>query len=157
MQFGLVAVGRARKGAMKDLFEDYAGRLNPKLSLKEVEERRPLKGDELKRREAQLLLEALPPKNSTSDALVVALDGRGKQLSSEALADKVRGWQDDGQRSALFVIGGADGHDQSLLDRADFTLSLGPQTWPHMLVRVMLAEQLYRADSILKNHPYHRA
>ena len=152
MQLGLVAVGRARKGAMKDLFEDYAGRLNPGLTLKEVEERRPLKGDELKRREAQLLLDALP-----DDALVVALDGRGKQLSSEALAKKISSWQDDGQRSALFVIGGADGHDQSLLDRANFTLSLGPQTWPHMLVRVMLAEQLYRADSILKNHPYHRA
>ncbi|MBT3788706.1 MAG: 23S rRNA (pseudouridine(1915)-N(3))-methyltransferase RlmH [Alphaproteobacteria bacterium] len=152
MQYGLVAVGRARKGAMKDLFEDYANRLTPKLSLKEVEERRPLKGDELKRREARLLLDVLP-----DDAYVVALDGRGKQLSSEALAKKLQTLQDDGQRTALFVIGGADGHDQSLLDRANFTLSLGPQTWPHMLVRVMLAEQLYRADSILKGHPYHRA
>ena len=152
MQYGLVAVGRARKGAMKDLFEDYANRLTPKLSLKEVEERRPLKGDELKRREARLLLAVLP-----DDAYVVALDGRGKQLSSEALAKKLQTLQDDGQRTALFVIGGADGHDQSLLDRANFTLSLGPQTWPHMLVRVMLAEQLYRADSILKGHPYHRA
>ena len=152
MQYGLVAVGRARKGAMKDLFEDYANRLTPKLSLKEVEERRPLKGDELKRREARLLLDVLP-----DDAYVVALDGRGKQLSSEALAKKLQTLQDDGQRTALFVIGGADGHDQSLLDRANFTLSLGPPTWPHMLVRVMLAEQLYRADSILKGHPYHRA
>ena len=152
MQYGLVAIGRARKGAMKDLFEDYANRLTPKLSLKEVEERRPLKGDELKRREARLLLDVLP-----DDAYVVALDGRGKQLSSEALAKKLQTLQDDGQRTALFVIGGADGHDQSLLDRANFTLSLGPQTWPHMLVRVMLAEQLYRADSILKGHPYHRA
>jgi 23S rRNA (pseudouridine1915-N3)-methyltransferase len=152
MQFGLVAVGRARKGAMRDLFEDYASRLNPKISLKEVEERRPLKGDELKRREAQLLLDVLP-----DDAYVIALDGRGKQLSSEALATKIQTLQDDGHRTALFVIGGADGHDQALLDRADFTLSLGPQTWPHMLVRVMLAEQVYRADSILKGHPYHRA
>ena len=152
MQFGIVAVGRARKGAMKDLFEDYASRLNPEISLREVEERRPLKGDELKRREAQLLLDALP-----DDAVVVALDGNGKQLSSEALAQKTRSWQDDGQRHVIFVIGGADGHDKSVLDRADFTLSLGPQTWPHMLVRVMLAEQLYRADSILKGHPYHRA
>ncbi|MBT3701092.1 MAG: 23S rRNA (pseudouridine(1915)-N(3))-methyltransferase RlmH [Alphaproteobacteria bacterium] len=152
MQFGLVAIGRARKGAMRELFEDYATRLNPKITLKEVEERRPLKGDELKRREAQLLLEAIP-----DDAYVIAMDGRGKQLSSEALAVKIQSLQDDGQRSALFVIGGADGHDQSLLDRANFTLSLGPQTWPHMLVRVMLAEQIYRADSILRGHPYHRA
>lgn len=152
MQFGIVAVGRARKGAMRDLFEEYAGRLTPKISLREVEERRPLKGDELKRREAALLLEALP-----DDALIVALDGTGKQLSSEALAKKIGTWQDDGQRDIRFVIGGADGHDKSLLDRAAFTLSLGPQTWPHMLVRVMLAEQLYRADSILKGHPYHRA
>ena len=152
MQFGLVAIGRARKGAMRELFEDYASRLTPKITLKEVEERRPLKGDELKRREAQLLLEAIP-----DEAYVIALDGRGKQLSSEALADKIQNLHDDGQRNALFVIGGADGHDQSLLDRANFTLSLGPQTWPHMLVRVMLAEQIYRADSILRGHPYHRA
>ena len=152
MQFGIVAVGRARKGAMRELFEEYAGRLSPEITLREVEERRPLKGDELKRREAQLLLDALP-----DDALVVALDGGGKQLSSEALSKKINAWQDDGQRSVVFVIGGADGHDRSVLDRAAFTLSLGPQTWPHMLVRVMLAEQLYRADSILKGHPYHRA
>ena len=79
MQFGLVAIGRARKGAMRELFEDYAARLNPKISLKEVEERRPLKGDELKRREAQLLLEAIP-----DDAYVIAMDGRGKQQIGRA-------------------------------------------------------------------------
>ena len=152
MQCQIVAVGRARSGPMRDLFDDYAKRLKPPLELREVEERRPLKGRELKSREGALLLDALP-----KDAHVVALDGDGKPLSSEDLAKRLGNWRDDGIRNAAFVIGGADGLDKSVLDRADFTLSLGAQTWPHMLVRVMLAEQLYRADSILAGHPYHRA
>ncbi len=152
MQCQIVAVGRARPGPMRDLFDDYAKRLKPPLELREVEERRPLKGRELKSREGALLLDALP-----KDAHVVALDGDGKPLSSEDLAKRLGNWRDDGIRNAAFVIGGADGLDKSVLDRADFTLSLGAQTWPHMLVRVMLAEQLYRADSILAGHPYHRA
>ena len=152
MQCQIVAVGRARPGPMRELFDDYAKRLKPPLELREVEERRPLKGRELKSREGALLLDALP-----KDAHVVALDGDGKPLSSEDLAKRLGNWRDDGIRNAAFGSGGADGLDKSVLDRADFTLSLGAQTWPHMLVRVMLAEQLYRADSILAGHPYHRA
>ncbi len=152
MQCQIVAVGRARSGPMRDLFDDYAKRLKPPLELREVEERRPLKGRELKSREGALLLDALP-----KDGLVLALDGGGKSLSSEDLAKRLGNWRDEGIRTAAFVIGGADGLDKTVLDRADFTLSLGAQTWPHMLVRVMLAEQLYRADSILAGHPYHRA
>lgn len=152
MQIGIVAVGRARPGPMRALFEDYAGRLKPALNLKEVEERRPLKGAELKAREGALLMAALP-----AGAHLAALDGRGKTLSSEELARTIGRWRDDGIRETAFVIGGADGLDKSVLDQADFKLSLGPQTWPHMLVRVMLAEQLYRAQSILSDHPYHRA
>ena len=152
MQIGIVAVGRARPGPMRALFEDYAGRLKPALNLKEVEERRPLKGAELKAREGALLMAALP-----AGAHLAALDGRGKTLSSEELARTIGRWRDDGIRETAFVIGGADGLDKSVLDQADFKLSLGPQTWPHMLVRVMLAEHLYRAQSILSGHPYLRA
>ncbi len=151
MELQIVAVGRARKGSMRDLFEDYAGRLKPHLKLREVEERRPLKGDELKAREAALILEAVP-----KEAFVVALDSSGKAHSSEDLAERLRGWQDNAQSAVTFVIGGADGLDQALLARADLKLSLGAMTWPHMLDRVMLAEQLYRADCILKNPPYHK-
>jgi len=151
MELQIVAVGRARKGPMRELFDDYAGRLKPKIGLREVEERRPLKGDELKAREAALLLDAAP-----KGAFIVALDSTGKAHSSEDLAQRMQGWRDNAQSTVAFVIGGADGLDASLLAQADLKLSLGAMTWPHMLVRVMLAEQLYRADCILKNHPYHK-
>jgi 23S rRNA (pseudouridine1915-N3)-methyltransferase len=88
--------------------------------------------------------------------VTVALDERGQALSSVDLAKKLEAWRDGGKREARFVIGGADGHDDALRASADFLLSFGPATWPHLLVRSMLAEQLFRATSILANHPYHR-
>lgn len=151
MELQIVAVGRARQGPMGALFDDYAGRLKPPIKLREVEERRPLKGAELKAREAELLLDAVP-----KGAYLVALDSSGKAHSSEDLARRLAGWRDDGPNSVTFLIGGADGLDPVLLARADLKLSLGAMTWPHLLVRVMLAEQLYRADCILRGHPYHK-
>ena len=84
------------------------------------------------------------------------LDERGKALSSTELAHKLERWRDEGKREARFSIGGADGHGETERRSADFLLSFGPATWPHLLVRAMLAEQLFRATSILANHPYHR-
>ena len=92
------------------------------------------------------------PTNSVS----VLLDERGEPLSSTALATRLERWRDDGRREARFVIGGADGHSDAERDEADLLLSFGPATWPHLLARAMLAEQLFRATSILANHPYHR-
>jgi 23S rRNA (pseudouridine1915-N3)-methyltransferase len=89
-------------------------------------------------------------------ARLVALDERGRSLPSEAFAKLMGGWRDQGVGLAAFVIGGADGLDRAVTERADLLLALGPMTWPHQLVRVMLAEQIYRADSILAGHPYHR-
>jgi 23S rRNA (pseudouridine1915-N3)-methyltransferase len=156
MRITLVAVGRAKAGAMRDLFEDFAGRLNPAqgygpLILKEVEERRPLAPAELKRREAALLRAAIP-----AGARLVALEVHGKALSSEDFAARLGHWRDEGLADLAFIVGGAEGLDPELSAVADLTLSLGPMTWPHMLVRVLLAEQLFRAQSILTGHPYHR-
>ena len=92
------------------------------------------------------------PANSIS----VLLDERGKAVSSTELAHKLEQWRDGGKREARFSIGGADGHGEAERTRADLLLSFGPATWPHLLVRAMLAEQLFRATSILANHPYHR-
>jgi 23S rRNA (pseudouridine1915-N3)-methyltransferase len=92
----------------------------------------------------------------TSSAVTVVLDERGKALSSLELAKKLESWRDRGKREAMFLIGAADGHEEKVRDRADLLLSFGPATWPHLLVRAMLAEQLFRATSILANHPYHR-
>ena len=92
----------------------------------------------------------------TSNAITVVLDERGKPLSSMDFAKKLEGWRDTGRREARFLIGAADGHEEELRGKADLLLSFGPATWPHMLARAMLAEQLFRATSILANHPYHR-
>ncbi|SMF08138.1 23S rRNA (pseudouridine1915-N3)-methyltransferase [Tistlia consotensis] len=156
MRLHLLAVGRLRGGPMAALYDDYARRLRGQplgpLDLREVEEKRPLAAAALKAREAGLLLEACP-----SAARLVALDGGGRTLSSEALAETLGRWRDEGVGDAAFAIGGAEGHGPALLARADLRLSLGAMTWPHMLVRVLIAEQLFRADSILSGHPYHRA
>jgi 23S rRNA (pseudouridine1915-N3)-methyltransferase len=151
MQIEILAIGRARAGPERALFQTYAGRIRWPLALRELEEKRRLSAPELKAREGALLLEALP-----RDAAVVALDEKGRDLSSEAIAAQLGLWRDEG-RSVAFVIGGADGLADEVRNRADLVLSFGRQTWPHLLVRAMLAEQIYRAQQILAGHPYHRA
>ena len=89
-------------------------------------------------------------------AVSVVLDERGKTLSSTELAKRLENWRDGGKREVRFLIGAADGHDEGQRQSADLLLSFGAATWPHMLARAMLAEQLFRATSILANHPYHR-
>jgi 23S rRNA (pseudouridine1915-N3)-methyltransferase len=91
-----------------------------------------------------------------SNSMVIVLDERGKALPSAQLAGKLERWRDDGKREARFLIGAHGGHDDAERSCADLLLSFGPATWPHLLVRAMLAEQLFRATSILANHPYHR-
>ncbi len=151
MRFIIVAVGRGGKGPEQALLSDYAARLRPPIEFKEVEERRSSSVDERKAREAEKLLAAVPP-----GARIVALDERGKSLGSVELAHKLGAWEDDGVAATAFLIGGADGHDESLRAKADLVLALGALTWPHMLVRAMIAEQIYRARTILDGHPYHR-
>ena len=91
-----------------------------------------------------------------SNMVTIVLDERGAPLSSVDFAKKLEGWRDGGRREARFLIGAADGHDKNMRDGADLLYSFGPATWPHMLARAMLAEQLFRATAILANHPYHR-
>lgn len=152
MRLWLAAVGRARGGPARDLYEEYAGRLTWPLTLKEVEVKKRLPPDELKRQEAELLLAAIP-----AGATVVALDERGKTMDSAAFAQRIGAWRDGGVADLAFLIGGADGHGEAVRRRADLLLAFGPMTWPHMLVRGMLTEQIYRAQQILAGHPYHRA
>ncbi len=155
MKVSLIVVGRLRKGPEAALIEDYLTRferigrnmgLGP-VSMIEVEDK---KGGG-KPAEAALLAKSLP-----ENATLVVLDERGKLLTSPEFANKISDWRDQGQANLAFMIGGADGLDASLLARADLKLSFGKMVWPHMLARVMLAEQLYRAASILSGAPYHR-
>lgn len=94
--------------------------------------------------------------DAAPNAITIVLDERGKPLTSMEFARKLEGWRDTGRRETRFLIGAADGHEEELRGKADLLLSLGPATWPHLLVRAMVAEQLFRATSILAGHPYHR-
>ena len=146
----VIAIGRLRDGPEAELFARYAERIRPRLSVTELAEGRGSPA-EVKRRETEALLQALPPA-----ALVVALDLGGEALDSEALATRLDRWLALG-REVCFVIGGTEGLGRPLLDRADVVVSLGPMTWPHLLARAMLAEQIYRARAISQGHPYHRS
>jgi 23S rRNA (pseudouridine1915-N3)-methyltransferase len=146
----LAAVGKLGRGPEADLFARYCERLRPPLRLVEVADARGTPAEK-KKREAPALLAALP-----ASAFVVALDAAGRQHESEAFARLLSRWMESA-RALAFVIGGADGLDARVIDRADYVLSLGPMTWPHLLVRALLAEQLYRARAIAGGHPYHRA
>jgi len=155
MRTHLIAVGHIKAGPERELYAHHCARLKgaPDLypNLREVEEKRTLPAATRKTREGELLIGALP-----AGAHVVALDETGKTLTSPAFAKALGGWRDDGVRDVAFVIGGADGLDPAVTGRAQLVLSLGAMTWPHMLVRGLLAEQLYRANAILTGHPYHR-
>jgi 23S rRNA (pseudouridine1915-N3)-methyltransferase len=151
MRITIIAVGRRRQGPEQDLFDQYKARLPWPLDLKLVEEKKPLSGDALKAREAELLLAACP-----DGATLVALDERGTSDTSPKLAERLGAWRDGGVRDLVFLVGGADGLAADLRKKASFVMALGAQTWPHQLVPALLAEQIYRGHAILTGHPYHR-
>lgn len=154
MRIDILAVGRLRKGAEAALVSDYLDRFEktgrglglPPVGVIEVDDRR---GGGMQA-EAALLSRAIP-----KGARVVALDERGDQPTSPQFAERLAGWRDAAD-DVCFMIGGADGLDPVLRDAADWRISFGRMVWPHLLVRVMLAEQLYRAATILAGSPYHR-
>lgn len=156
MRLHLCAVGRLRAGPERVLVDDYLQRLDRSgraLGLGPVQEHEVEdKKNAGMGAEGELLARAVP-----AGAVLVTLDERGKLLTSPEFAALLAKWRDAGRQDLAFVIGGADGIDQGLRARADFSISFGAMVWPHMLVRVMLAEQLYRAASILAGAPYHRA
>lgn len=152
MHISIIAIGRMQRGPEQTLMTEYLGRLPWKYSVTELEiKKQSANSAERKAREAEKLLAAIP-----TGAVVVALDEGGKALTSRAFAAKIDDWQSTGIRDIVFIIGGADGLDPSVTGKAQLKLAFGSLTWPHMLVRVMLAEQIYRAWSINAGHPYHR-
>jgi 23S rRNA (pseudouridine1915-N3)-methyltransferase len=154
MRARIVAIGERMPAWVADGFAEYRKRLSRELPLELAEIKPPTRGRDLKRamaEEGEALIAAVP-----RDARVVALDGHGSTWSSEQLAEQLKRWRADG-RDLAFLIGGPEGHADAVLQRADQRWSLGPLTLPHMLVRLIVAEQLYRAATILAGHPYHRA
>ena len=160
MKLSVIAAGRLKPGPEKLLADDYLKRAQTlgrrlglaHISVAEFAESQASSAPGRMAEEARLIAGALPDKGVT-----VALDERGKPMASEAFAELLRGHLDGGTPALSFLIGGPDGHAAETRNSASMLLSLGPMTWPHRLVRVMLFEQLYRALTILSGPPYHRA
>lgn len=149
MRIRISAIGKSRTGPEQELYASYARRLPWKLDCKEFEVK--AEGPSRRLREGEKLLEAC-----AGHEAIVALDEGGKTLSSREFAETLKEWQLRGISSAAFVIGGADGLSEPVLRKATLRWSLGRVTWPHILVRALLAEQLYRAHTLISGHPYHR-
>ncbi|WP_170418412.1 23S rRNA (pseudouridine(1915)-N(3))-methyltransferase RlmH [Ruegeria atlantica] len=155
MRISICAVGRLRAGPEKTLLDDYLTRFDRTGRALGLGPARVIEVEDKKNAgmgaEATLLRKALP-----KGAVICTLDERGRVMSSPDFAKKLRDWRDAGRQDLALIIGGADGIDPNLRTEADFSISFGSMVWPHMLVRVMLAEQLYRAATILSGGPYHR-
>ena len=139
MLLHVIARGKIGRSPEAELVERYARRIVWPLKLTELPERGGRVPD------------------PQTPCRTVLLDERGKQLASEAFARQLESWRDGGIREARFLIGAADGHGEAAREEADLLLAFGAATWPHLLARAMLLEQLFRATSILAGHPYHRA
>ncbi|MBO7244839.1 MAG: 23S rRNA (pseudouridine(1915)-N(3))-methyltransferase RlmH [Alphaproteobacteria bacterium] len=152
MQIIISAIGKLKKNTPEDeLIQDYLKKTKWSVSIKEFEEKRALPVDQLKEAESNLLLSSVP-----AGGKIIALDEKGKTPSSREFALLLGKWIDEGTQSISFLIGGANGHADILKEKADYKLSFGRMTLPHMLARVVLAEQIYRAKTILDGHPYHK-
>jgi 23S rRNA (pseudouridine1915-N3)-methyltransferase len=156
----LVAVGRLKAGPERELVARYAERCVASgrkigftgFEMREIDESRARRPEDRKAEEAASIFGLLP-----SQTKIICLDERGRALSSEDFAKKLGDWRDSGAGGCAVVIGGPDGLDPSLREKADLTLAFGAMTWPHQIVRALAAEQIFRAMTILSGHPYHRA
>lgn len=152
MDIIIACIGHMKPSPELDLLSKYIKQTRWNIVVREFEDKKPGSVEERKKREGALLLSAVP-----AAAKIVVMDERGKLLSSEKFAKRLGDWQDESVPAVVFLIGGADGHSEEIRQKADLILAFGEMTWPHMLARVMLAEQIYRAKTILDGHPYHRA
>jgi len=159
MKLTIFAIGRMKSGPDRDLLERYTGRANntgKSLQLdgpgiREFSESRAKTSEKRKQDEAAIMLAEIP-----RGAYLIALDEYGQDISSNKLANLLTSKADEACPNIVFAIGGPDGHGQQILDNAQRKIRFGSMTWPHQMVRIMLAEQIYRSMTILTGHPYHR-
>ena len=144
MKFHILAIGQLKQGPEKDLLEQYSKRITWSLAIKELNPRKPSDT-------SSLILENIPDSSA-----VIALDERGKNLNSLEFSGLIQNYLDSGVKNLSFLIGGADGFEEAVRSKADHLISFGRLTWPHMVVRALLVEQLYRSQQIINRHPYHR-
>lgn len=153
MKITIISIGKFENSSHKSVFETYVKRLKWKVELKELELKnsKNLSSDELKKGEGELILKALKPSSK-----LIALDENGKQFKSRDFAKLISDFAVNGDSDLTFVIGGADGLSQEILKKSSLKISLSLMTFPHLMVRAILAEQIYRASTIIDGHPYHR-
>lgn len=160
MRIGIIAVGRMKNGPERELVARYLDRAQASgrqiglsgFAITELAESRAGNPQTRKLEEAKAIQAALP-----DGAVAIALDETGKAIDSEVFATSIGDWRDGGKQDLVFIIGGPDGLAPEIRQRADKTIAFSPLTWPHQIVRILLAEQIYRASTILSNHPYHRS
>lgn len=150
LKVDIICVARIKKGEYYTLIQDYMKRIKYNLTIIEVESKHT-KPHKCQQDEAEKIIKHINP-----SAIIIALDERGDGLKSLDFAKTIKNFTNNGQNHIQFIIGGADGLTDEIRDKASFLLSFGQQTWPHLLARVMLLEQIYRAQQILAGHPYHR-
>jgi 23S rRNA (pseudouridine1915-N3)-methyltransferase len=150
MKIIILAIGKMKQDGLADTVAEYQKRLRGKIDIREFDIR-DSNAAVLQKKESEALLKNIP-----AGATVIACHGAGKQLGSCEFSAKIEALRDSGAKALVFLIGGADGHTPELLKKADFAFSFGTMTWPHRVARVMLMEQLYRAQEIAAGHPYHR-
>ncbi len=153
MRITIISVGNFENSPHKAVFEAYLKRLKWKLELKEIEQKnsKNFTSEQLKKFEGDLILKTIK-----SSSKIIALDERGKQFDSRSFAKMISDSAVNGDSDLSFIIGGSDGLSEEVLKKSHLKISLGQMTFPHLMVRAILAEQLYRAQTIIENHPYHR-
>lgn len=147
----IIAVGKQKKSPELEIFNEYKKRLNNKISIVEVDSVVDKNIDIIKKKEAKNIIEKID-----KDAFLIVLDEHGKNLSSVEFANKIENITLNGFNNINYIIGGAYGIDPQLIAKANLKICLGNMTWPHMMVRFLIAEQIYRANKILVKHPYHK-
>ncbi len=151
MHIRFIVVGKCAKGPIAELVREYLKRFTWQVSVQEIIPKKMSNSVSQKEHEAELILNACP-----KGGKLVILDERGENPNTIEISDRISSWQGQGFSSFCFVIGGADGLATTVRQKADWVLSFGQMTWPHMLMRVLLLEQLYRVQQVIANHPYHR-
>lgn len=151
MKITFLSIGRISGTVFQNAFDQYKSRLSFTIQNKELALKKQLPPSQQSKAETDLL-----EKNISKNSLLIALDSTGKTLDSVEFSQKFEEWLEHSKQEITFIIGGSEGLHPTILKKANFILSLSKMTWPHMLARVMLIEQIYRAQCILKNHPYHK-
>ncbi len=152
MKINILSIGKFKDKSCEALFNEYKKRTGFNINLKELNIKKNLSGEKLKEEEGKLLLQNCNANNSK----IISLDERGKIITTIEFCDLITKYQNEGNVNIDFIIGGSDGLSQEVRDKSDFVLSLGKMVFPHLFVRVMLIEQLYRVDCLQNNHPYHK-